>query len=111
MDYYVIAEREILLGFSLAGIAGAAVSNQQEAQDAFRLVTGCGNSPTIGAPSSRPRVLILTETVAQMLEDEVLAWQMKAAYPLIVEIPGLQGRVEGKKSLSNLIQEAIGIQI
>lgn len=111
MEYYVIGEREILLGFSMVGIAGTAVSNEKEAYNAFKLVTGCDNSSTLGTPSSIPRVLILSETVAQMLEDEVLAWQMKATYPLIVEIPGLQGRIEGKKSLSNLIQEAIGIQI
>ena len=46
-----------------------------------------------------------------MLEEEVLEWQMKGDYPLIVEIPGLQGHLEGKKTLTDAIREAVGIQV
>ena len=46
-----------------------------------------------------------------MIEEEVLQWQMGADYPLIVEIPGLHGHVDGKKSLTDSIREAIGIHI
>ena len=111
MDYYVIGERELLLGFSLVGIAGTAVSNRDEALAAFKKITGFGNSSTENTPASRPKVLILTETVAALLEDEVLAWQMGATYPLIVEIPGLDGHVVGRKTLLDSIQSVIGIQV
>lgn len=110
MDYYVIGDREILLGFSMVGIAGTAVSNREEALAAFKRITGCDNSSTSKASDSRPKILILTETVADLLEEEVMAWQMEAAYPLIVEIPGLQGHIEGRRTLSDAIQAAIGIQ-
>lgn len=110
MDYYVIGDREILQGFSMVGIAGAAVSNREEALAAFKWITGCDNPSTSNASDSRPKILILTETVADLLEEEVVAWQMEAAYPLIVEIPGLQGHIEGRRTLSDAIQGAIGIQ-
>ena len=38
-------------------------------------------------------------------------WQLKGDYPLIVEIPCLQGSMEGKKSLQDSIREAVGVHI
>jgi V/A-type H+-transporting ATPase subunit F len=32
-------------------------------------------------------------------------------YPLIVEIPGIHGHMEGKKSLTDAIREAVGISV
>ena len=58
-----------------------------------------------------PKVLILTEEVSAMLESEVLDWQMKGNYPLIVEIPGIHGHLQGHKSLSDSIREAVGISV
>jgi V/A-type H+-transporting ATPase subunit F len=46
-----------------------------------------------------------------LIEDEVLEWQKGGQYPLIVEIPGLHGHLEGKKSLTDAIREAIGIHV
>lgn len=40
MDYFVIGERELVLGFKLAGVQGAYVSNRNEALEAFCKVTG-----------------------------------------------------------------------
>ena len=37
MEYFVIGERELILGFMLAGVKGKAVSNRQEALDAFKI--------------------------------------------------------------------------
>jgi V/A-type H+-transporting ATPase subunit F len=56
-------------------------------------------------------VLIITESAAVQLEDEINDWQMKGKYPLIVEIPGVMGRLEGKKTLTDAIREAVGIHV
>ena len=53
----------------------------------------------------------MTESVTDLLEQEVLEWQKGGDYPLIVEIPGIQGHLQGKKSLTDSIREAIGVQI
>lgn len=111
MEYFVIGERELILGFALAGVKGKAVSNRQEALDAFLLVTGQSSSVNALAKTERPKILILTEDVSDMIQDEVNAWQMKGTSPLIVEIPGLNGHIQGRKTLTDSIREAVGIKI
>ena len=110
MEFFVIGERELLLGFKLVGVDGSVAMNRDEALEAFNRVTGQGGAMALPSPE-RPKVLILTEEVSAMLEDEVIAWQKKADYPLIVEIPGLGGHLAGKKSLTDAIREAVGISV
>lgn len=111
MEYFVIGERELVLGFMLVGVNGSVASNRNEALDAFLMVTGQDSSVNRLSAEDRPKVLILTEDVADMLSEEIKIWQMKGSAPLIVEIPGLQGHIQGRKSLSDAIREAVGIQV
>lgn len=112
MDYFIIAERELVLAFALVGVSGTVAINRNEALSAFNRVTGRnGESVTESITEGRPKILILSEDVSVMLEDEVLEWQKKGSYPLIVEIPGLHGHIEGKKTLTDSIREAIGIHV
>lgn len=112
VKYFIIGERELVLAFSLVGVSGAVAVNRTEALDVFNRITGKG-SGEVSAPtvSEIPKVLILTEEVSAMLEQEVLDWQMKGEYPLIVEIPGIHGHLQGHKSLTDSIREAIGISV
>ena len=111
MEYYIIGERELVLAFGLVGVKGTYVSNRTQALDAFNKITG--QSGLVSAPVSAdiPKVLILTEDVSVMLEEEVNAWQMGGKFPLIVEIPGNSGKIAGKKSLTDSIREAVGIRV
>lgn len=113
MQYFVIGERELVLGFSLVGIHGAVARTREEALDAFYGATGRGTLLAGGTPSEseRAKILILTEEVSSMLDEEVRDWQMGADYPLIVEIPGLHGHLSGRKTLTDSIREAIGIHV
>lgn len=110
MKYYIIGEREIVLAFKLIGVDGTFADTRAEVLDAFNRVTGKGG--VVNVPSGEiPKVLILTEQAASQIEEEEIAWQKTGKFPLIVEIPGLSGHVEGKKSLSDSIREAIGVQV
>ncbi len=111
MEYFVIGERELVLGFALAGVKGRAVSNRKEALDAFYYITGQSDSIKALSDEEKPKILILTEDVSDMLQSEVNAWQMRGTSPLIVEIPGLNGHIQGRKNLTDSIREAIGIKI
>ncbi len=112
MKYFVIGEREIVLAFGLTGIQGKVAANRNEALKAFKEVT-TGASSLTGVPTiaEKPGVLIVTEDVSSWLEDELSEWQLKGNYPLIVEIPGLHGHLEGRKSLTDRIRESVGINI
>ncbi|MCH5295149.1 MAG: V-type ATP synthase subunit F [Treponema sp.] len=109
MEYFVIGERELVLGFMLAGVKGTPVSNRQEALEAFNAMTG--QNKEILASGSLPKILILTEDAADMLAPEIQAWQMTGKSPLIVEVPGLHGHIEGRRTLTDAIREAIGIKV
>lgn len=111
MNYFVIGERELVLGFNLVGVQGQPVSNRQEALDSFNLQTGQVKDMRASVESERPKVLILTEDVADMLAEEIRSWQMKGGSPLIVEIPGLNGHIPGRKTLTDSIREAVGINV
>lgn len=109
MKFYVIGSREIVLAFKLVGVEGAVADNRDEVLEAFNKVTY--RDGEIMPAEKVPNVLILTEDAACQIEEEEIAWQKTGKFPLIVEIPGLNGHVEGKKSLSDAIREAVGVQI
>jgi len=113
VKYRVIGERELVLGFSLVGVPGTVVNSREESLEAFCRATGQGNVLGDGAPvpGERAMVLILTEEVSAMLEQEVRDWQMGGEYPLVVEVPGLHGHMTGRKTLTDAIREAIGIHV
>ncbi len=101
MEFYVIGDEEVVLGFRFAGVEGAAVANREEAHEAFRRATEAGDI----------MVLILTEQVSAMIEEEVTAWQFGGSYPLVVEVPGIEGHLENRRSLVDAIREAVGVHV
>ena len=110
MKYFIIGQREIVLAFKMTGIEGIVAEKRSQALDAFNKVTGKGGA--VNVPSAEvPRILILTEEVASLIEEEEIQWQKTGKYPLIVEVPGLNGHVKGKKTLSDAIREAIGVNV
>ncbi len=110
MKFYIIGEREIVLAFKLTGVDGTIAETRAEVLDAFNRVTGKGNVANLAAHEI-PRVLILTEHAASQIENEEITWQKTGKFPLIVEVPGLDGHLKGKKSLSDAIKEAIGVEV
>ncbi len=110
MKFYIIGDREIVLAFRLAGVSGFVAESREKVLEAFNRVTGRGGA--LSSPVEElPKVLILTEEAASMIEEEELDWQKKGKFPLIVEIPSLNGSVAGKKTLTDAIREAIGVQV
>lgn len=110
MKFYIIGDREMVLAFKLTGVDGTVAETRQEVLEAFNRATGKGGANS--APVEKvPDVLIITEQAASTIEDEELAWQKTGKFPLIVEIPGLDGHVAGKKTLTDAIREAIGVQV
>jgi V/A-type H+-transporting ATPase subunit F len=120
MDYFFIGESELLTAFRFAGVGGEAVASQEEARTAFRTLTGGtktgvapGAVPGAGQRARAPaaKILILTEQAVDWLGEELTEWQLSGQYPLVVELPGLAGRISGRKTLVASIREAIGIHV
>ena len=110
MKFYIIGERELVLAFKLTGVDGTIAENRNDVLDAFNRITGKGGIANV--PSGEiPKVLILTESAASQIEEEEIAWQKTGKFPLIVEIPALNGHVKGRKHLSDAIKQAVGVEI
>jgi V/A-type H+-transporting ATPase subunit F len=113
VEYYLLGDPELVTAFRFIGVEGAAVTDAGSAVRVFRRLTE-GWDETAGAvlPGGEEcRVLILTEEVADWLGDLLTAWQLSDRYPLVVEIPGILGRLPGRKTLVDSIREAIGVHV
>ncbi|MDR1301519.1 MAG: ATPase V [Treponema sp.] len=116
MDFFFIGDPELVTAFRFIGIRGKAVINAEDAQSAFLDITqGMANSSsTDGVPMEKVehcQILILTEEVADWLGDMLIRWQLSDQYPLVVEVPGMMGKLPGRKTLVESIREAIGIHV
>jgi V/A-type H+-transporting ATPase subunit F len=113
VDYFFIGDEELVTAFRFVGIGGEAVADAHHARSVFLKITQ-GWDETAGTvlPNSEScRVLIMTEETADWLGDELTQWQLSGRYPLVVEIPGTLGKLEGRKTLVDSIREAIGIRV
>jgi vacuolar-type H+-ATPase subunit F/Vma7 len=99
--FHFIGGEELAIGFRFIGVPGTTVRTPQEAMAAFKAVTS----------KAEARVLIVTEQVSAMISREVMEWQMSGAYPLIVEIPDIEGHLEDRQSLVDSIRDAIGLHV
>lgn len=101
MKFYCIADEDTVRGFRMAGVKGRVVGNSGQATEALAEVSA---RPDCG-------IVILTERVAAGIRERVDAIRFGRARPLIVEIPGPEGLWPGRKSLRQLVQEAVGIRV
>jgi V/A-type H+-transporting ATPase subunit F len=117
VDYFFIGDAELVTAFRFIGSEGMAVRDTAEARAVFRKITEgwIAEAGTV-LPDSLPgadscRVLILTEETADWLGELLVNWQLSDRYPLVVEIPGIAGRLPGRKTLVDSIREAIGVHV
>jgi V/A-type H+-transporting ATPase subunit F len=101
MDYFFLGSGELLTAFRFVGVDGAVAGGREDALAVFQRVT----------EEAEARILIVEESTAEMLGDELVNWQLAGKYPLVVEIPGLAGHLEGRRTLVDAIREAIGIHV
>jgi V/A-type H+-transporting ATPase subunit F len=116
LDYFFIGDAELVTAFRFIGIEGIALKDQNEAIRVFRRITeGWSEEAGTALPDSRDaddlRVLILTEEAADWLGDYLIDWQVLGRYPLVVEVPGIMGRLPDRKTLVDSIREAVGLHV
>ena len=115
MDFYFLGDEELVTAFRFIGIEGMAVKDPGEAAAAFKRITEGENTGIVFHDSPHGaencRLLIMTEETADWLGNILIDWQISGRYPLIVEIPGINGRLHGRKTLVESIREAIGIHV
>jgi V/A-type H+-transporting ATPase subunit F len=101
MHFFCIADEDTVRGFRLAGVAGQTVATSDAAADA--LVAACAQTDC--------GILIITQQVAAGIRQKLDAIRLERERPLIVEIPGPSGPLEGRRSLRDVAMQAIGIRV
>lgn len=101
MKFCCIADEDTVRGFRLAGIAGQVVVTAEQATAA---VEKAAAQPDCG-------IIVLTEKVAAKIRQQVETIRLERDRPLVVEIPGPEGPLPGRKSLRQFVQEAVGIRV
>ena len=108
MDFFFLGDEELVTAFRFIGIDGIAVKDPEEAVEVFTNITGGAD---FSPHENNCQVLILTEETADWLGEHMINWQLSGNYPLLVEIPGISGRLPDRKTLVDAIREAIGIHV
>jgi V/A-type H+/Na+-transporting ATPase subunit F len=99
--FYCIADEDTVRGFRLAAVEGRVVTTPEEAAAALKAA----------AARKELDILIVTDVVASGIRTEVDAIRNERTRPLIVEVPGPDGPLPGRKSLRDFVQEAVGIRL
>ena len=101
MKVLVIGHPEAVLGFSLVGVAGKAVSNAAEANQALDEAL---SSSDIG-------IILVTQDISKLIEARMDNLKLYSTVPLVVDIPAPEGVSPDQPSLSDIVLRAIGVKI
>jgi V/A-type H+/Na+-transporting ATPase subunit F len=101
MTFYCIGDADTVRAFRLAGVAGSTPDTPAAAAAALERLCA---QPGLG-------VVILTQRLAAGIRQQVEAIRLQRNQPLLVEIPGPEGPLPGRKSLRQLVQEAVGVAV
>lgn len=101
MRFFCIGDEDTVVGFRLAGVSGRVVVDAAETRVALDEAVSkaeCG-------------VVIITERLADGIRPQIEAIRNERERPLILEIPGPEGPLPGRRGLREFVQEAVGMRI
>ena len=101
MKFYLIGDEITVLGYSLVGIHGVVVNNNDEAAQALRKAI---QDPDAG-------IVLITQRIASEIQPLVDEAKLKMATPIVLEIPDRHGPIEGRESALGIVQRLIGIKV
>ncbi len=102
MKFFAISDNiDTITGLRLAGIKGIVVHEKKEVVEALEKAV---EDKDIG-------IIIMTELLAEMLQDEVKVIRLDAAKPIITVIPDRHGERRRADYITNYIKESIGLKI
>jgi V/A-type H+-transporting ATPase subunit F len=101
MKVFIIGNPEAVLGFSLVGVHGKAVTSAEEVTEALdQALSNAENG-----------IVLITEDVARLVQGRMDQLKLRSTVPLVVEIPGPQGVAAGQPSLNEIVMRAIGVRL
>lgn len=99
-SYLICDDKDTLIGMRLAGIEGVIAGTKEEILNEFKKIL---SDEGIG-------IVIITENILSMAEEEIMNVKLEREYPLITAIPGRNAEKK-EDYISKYIRESIGIKI
>lgn len=100
MKIFYIAKEDTAIGLSLVGIDGVTVNQQTDIDKLFDTAI----TADIG-------LLLITESVANVIRKKLDNYKITAKTPVVLEIPEETGSVRDKNYLLKFISESVGLKI
>jgi V/A-type H+-transporting ATPase subunit F len=101
MKFYVIGDKQTVLGFRLVGIEGTVAA---EREDTLAALDDAVIRKDIG-------IVLITEPLAGKVRDEVDARLYGIGFPLVLEIPDATGPSPERPEIEEVVRRAIGISV
>jgi len=98
---YMIGDKDLILGFQLAGIKGVSVSNRNEALNALKQAV---NMKDI-------KIIFVSEEFSAQIHDEIDKIRSSSGAPLIVEMPRGSELPGESSSTQKLMQRILRIRV
>lgn len=99
-SYLICDNRELLIGMRLAGIEGVIANTRERVLEEIKKVL---SDKEIG-------IVIITEKVLSLAEEEIMKLKLERKYPLITAIPD-KDKQKREDYIAKYIRESIGIKI
>lgn len=100
MDFFVIGDQYMVLGFKLVGIAGEVADSAGQALAKLKEVI-----------NKNVKIILISDRLTESIQDEIEEIIVKMNFPLVIEIPDRQGAREGKKSIQDIMKSSLGFSI
>jgi V/A-type H+-transporting ATPase subunit F len=101
MKFFVIGDKQTILGFRLVGIEGAVAIDRD---DALAALDAAVVRKDVG-------IVLITEAIANKMRDEVDARLYGMGFPLVLEIPDASGPSADRPEIEDVVRKAIGISV
>jgi len=101
VTFFCVGDEDTVAGFRLAGIETQTATTPEQTRAAVEKFVA---RPDCG-------VIIITEKLVEGIRQQIETIRLERERPLIVEIPGPEGPLPGRKSLREFVQEAVGMRI
>lgn len=101
MRVLVVGSAPAVWGFALTGVQGEVVETAEALNTALDRALA---APDVG-------IVLVTQDVASLARERVDALTVRSEIPLIVEIPGPEGPLPGRPSITEALRRSIGVKV
>jgi vacuolar-type H+-ATPase subunit F/Vma7 len=101
MNIWVLGSAEVCSAFALAGVKVKVADSRTDILAALEELAG----------REDVRVLAVEEASAGLAREEIDRLKLDPRAPLVVELPGIRGPAEDRRTALDLVRQALGIRL